>query len=368
MTSLLRRSGVARLTNRRLTQLQGADAARFIQAVLTNDMKLVTRRGDALYGGFLSTKGRVVGDCNVLQLADDAFLLDYDEEVAEPLMKHWKRYKLRMKVKIEDKTDAFALYATLPAVVDEEDAELSQSAQSLDELQALNCGDNTVVYADPRGDHFGVRAIVPADATFNVPDGYEAMNTSAYLDHRIALGVAEGKELVDGIPLECNLDLMQGVSFRKGCYVGQELTARTQFKGNIRKRLVPVALIPSEQQDVVKILSELAFKPFNDPANSSLRAYLADSKGWEDVKVPAVGDKIVATGQTKAVGTIFNVGRDVSSALAMLRLGNLFPSESGAGETVPTMKFLTQDGAFHAVPYQPSWWPSLDLKTGKMVL
>ncbi|KAK1945760.1 putative transferase caf-17 [Phytophthora citrophthora] len=379
MASLLRRSGVARLTNRRLTQLQGADAARFIQAVLTNDMKNVTRRGDALYGGFLSTKGRVVGDCNVLQLADDAFLLDYDEEVAEPLMKHWKRYKLRMKVKIEDKTDTFALYATLPAVVDEEDAALSPSVQPLDELQALNTGDNTVVYADPRGDHFGVRAIVPADATFDVPEGYEEMDTLAYMDHRIALGVAEGhclsdcmitmvysKELVDGIPLECNLDLMQGVSFRKGCYVGQELTARTQFKGNIRKRLVPVALIPSEQQDVVKVLSELAFKPFNDSSHGSLRAYLAGSKGWKDVKAPEIGDKLVATGQTKAVGTIFNVGKNVSSALAMMRLGHLFPSESEAGETVPTMKFSTQDGAFHAVPYQPSWWPTLDLKTGKM--
>ncbi|KAG1704157.1 hypothetical protein DVH05_006166 [Phytophthora capsici] len=368
MATLLRRSGVTRLTNRRLTQLQGADASRFIQAVLTNDMKHVTRRGDALYGGFLSTKGRVVGDCNVLQLADDAFLLDYDEEVAEPLMKHWKRYKLRMKVKIEDKTDAFALYATVPAVVDEEDAALPPSVQPLDELQALNTGDNAIVYSDPRGDHFGVRAIVPADATLNVPEGYEEMDTLAYMDHRIALGVAEGKELADGIPLECNLDLLQGVSFRKGCYVGQELTARTQFKGNIRKRIVPVALIPAEQQDVVKVLSELAFKPFNDSSHGSLRAYLAGSKGWKDAKAPEVGDKIVATGQTKAVGTVFNVGKDVSTALAMMRLGHLFPSESEAGETVPTMKFSTKDGAFHVVPYQPSWWPTLDLKTGKMVL
>jgi folate-binding protein YgfZ len=176
------------------------------------------------------------------------------------------------------------------------------------------------------------------------------------------------KELVDGIPLECNLDLMHGVSFNKGCYVGQELTARTQFKGNIRKRLVPVALIPADQQDVVQTLSELAFKPFDAPSHGALRAYLADSKSWKDVKAPEIGDKIVATGGSKAVGTIFNVGKDVSSALAMLRLGHLFPSESEAGEVVPTMKFSTQDGAFHAVPYQPSWWPQLDFSTGKMVL
>jgi len=128
-------------------------------------MARVARRGDAVYGGFLNTKGRVVGDCNVLQLADDAFLLDYDESVAEPLMKHWKRYKLRMKLKIEDKTDAFQLYATLPAVVDEADAALQPSAKALDELQTLNPCDDALVYTDPRGELFGVRAVIPADAT-----------------------------------------------------------------------------------------------------------------------------------------------------------------------------------------------------------
>ncbi|GMF33116.1 unnamed protein product [Phytophthora fragariaefolia] len=128
-------------------------------------MKHVARRGDALYGGFLSTKGRVVGDCTVLQLADDAFLLDYDEGVADALAKHWKRYKLRMKLKIEDKTDAFALYASVPAAVDDAHAALPPSASALDELRALNPGDKAVVYADPRGEHFGVRAVVPIDAT-----------------------------------------------------------------------------------------------------------------------------------------------------------------------------------------------------------
>ena len=161
---------------------------------------------------------------------------------------------------------------------------------------------------------------------------------------------------------------MQGVSFGKGCYVGQELTARTQFKGNIRKRLVPVALIPAEQEDVVKDLSELAFKPFDAPSHGALRAYLAASKDWKDVKAPEIGDKIMAAGEPKAVGTIFTVGSDVSSAIAMMRLGHLLHAASEEDESVSTMKFSTQDGAFHAVPYQPSWWPPLKLATGKMAL
>lgn len=67
MSTLLRTNGVAKLANRRLLQLQGVDASRFIQAILTNDMKQVTKPGDAIYGGFLTTKGRVLGDCNIVQ-------------------------------------------------------------------------------------------------------------------------------------------------------------------------------------------------------------------------------------------------------------------------------------------------------------
>ncbi|RLN50121.1 hypothetical protein BBJ28_00003905 [Nothophytophthora sp. Chile5] len=347
MPSLLRTNGVVRLTNRRLMQLQGVDAARFVQAILTNDMKHLTRRGDALYGGFLTTKGRVLGDCNVVQVADDAFLLDYDAEVAESLQKHWKRYKLRMKAKLEDKTDAYALFATLPASVGGADAAaLPPPANALNELVALNPEEGTVTFADPRGEHFGVRAIVPVDST--------CMYTF--------------KELSDGIPLECNLDLLHGVSFRKGCYVGQELTARTQFKGNIRKRFVPVALVPADQQDVVKALSELAFKPFDSPSHGALRAYLSDSEGWKNGKAPKAGDKIMAAGDSKAVGTIVNVGQEVRSAIAMMRLGHLLPKEYDDVDDVPLMQFSTQDGAFHAVPFQPAWWSNLDTKTGKMVL
>lgn len=173
------------------------------------------------------------------------------------------------------------------------------------------------------------------------------------------------KELSDGIPLESNLELLHGVSFRKGCYVGQELTARTQFKGNVRKRYVPLALVPSEQQDVVAALQELPFARIDAPALAPLREYLATGAARTTAGTPAQGSKIVGPGSSKAAGTILSVGAELSTAVAMMRLEHLLPKEEG---DAPRMAFATPEGDFHAVPYQPAWWPALDVASGKMVL
>ncbi|TYZ62331.1 hypothetical protein PybrP1_009355 [[Pythium] brassicae (nom. inval.)] len=372
--ALLRTSGVARLGGRRLLQLYGADASRFVQAIITNDMRTVVAPGDALYGGFLTTKGRLLGDCNVVQTQTDTFLLEYDEGVQDDLLKHWKRYKLRMKVTLEDKSDELAVFATLPASVAPDD--LFDYVVPKDELATvlqLNALDAALarggaIFTDPRGKDFGVRAILPAGESY----GYEMLDAAAYNDRRIFLGAAEGKELSDGIPLESNLELLRGVSFRKGCYVGQELTARTQFKGSVRKRFVPLALIPAEHQDLIAKLSALPFQRIDAPSLAPLREFLvSDAARTHASATVEQGAKLLKPGSSKAVGTVLTAGSELSTALAMLRLEHLLPkaadnSASDAAEASPLMQFTTQGGAFHAVPYQPAWWPSVDVATGKM--
>lgn len=98
------------------------------------------------------------------------------------------------------------------------------------------------------------------------------------------------------------------MSFKKGCYVGQELTARTQFKGSIRKRYVPMALVSSDQQDLIKTLSQLPFERLDAPSHGALREFLAtnatpEASGLEE------GVKIVAPGSTKAAGTVVSVAQ-----------------------------------------------------------
>lgn len=98
------------------------------------------------------------------------------------------------------------------------------------------------------------------------------------------------------------------MSFQKGCYVGQELTARTQFKGSIRKRYVPMALISSDQHDLIKTLSQLPFERLDAPSHRFLREFLA-TNSTPKASGLVEGVKIVAPGSTKAVGTVVSVGQ-----------------------------------------------------------
>jgi folate-binding Fe-S cluster repair protein YgfZ len=106
----------------------------------------------------------------VFNAQEDTFLLDYDESVSEDLMKHWKRYKLRMKVKLEDKSDVLSTYATLPALISADDtcdySVLENELETVLQINsALQDAKDGIAFVDPRGKEFGVRAILPASET-----------------------------------------------------------------------------------------------------------------------------------------------------------------------------------------------------------
>lgn len=101
----------------------------------------------------------------------DTFLLEYDEGVQEDLLKHWKRYKLRMKVTLEDKSDDFAVFATLPASIAAGGSfDYVEAEDELATVLELNALDDVLarggaIFSDPRSKAFGVRAILPTGDT-----------------------------------------------------------------------------------------------------------------------------------------------------------------------------------------------------------
>ncbi|KFV86105.1 hypothetical protein N308_07351, partial [Struthio camelus australis] len=160
-------------------------------------------------------------------------LLECDSSVLDSVEKHLKLYKIRRKVNIAPCLD-LSLWAVIPR---EQPGDIASSLSK--------CAGQTVVLTpDPRTEVMGWRLITKKEANLlDIIPGSHIGNIQDYHRHRYKQGIPEGvKDLPPGValPLESNLAYMNGISFTKGCYIGQELTARTHHMGVIRKRLLPV--------------------------------------------------------------------------------------------------------------------------------
>lgn len=209
------------LIDRGVIRVSGEDARDFLQNLVTNDMDAVTE-DRAGYGALLTPQGKIICDFLIVAVPQGeggGFLLDTPLLQTGDLMKRLKLYKLRAKIALDDLTEATAVIA-------------STDGSPLP-------GDVGVVYTDPRLPGLGQRAMTDrAGAT-------EIATASAEDWHarRIALGIPDGGRdftYGDAFPHEALLDQLGGVSFRKGCYIGQEVVSRMQHRGTARTRIVPV--------------------------------------------------------------------------------------------------------------------------------
>jgi len=210
-----------RLIDRGVIRVSGEDARDFLQNIVTNEMDEVTPER-AGYGALLTPQGKIICDFFVVALPVEdggGFLLDCPLLQTADLMKRLKLYKLRAKVALEDLTDKSAVLASADG------APLPQDAG--------------FVYDDPRLPALGQRAVADAE-------GIEALvsaELAAYHARRIAFGIpAGGRDFPygDTFPHEALLDQLGGVSFKKGCYIGQEVVSRMQHRGTARTRVVPI--------------------------------------------------------------------------------------------------------------------------------
>ncbi|XP_033021893.1 putative transferase CAF17, mitochondrial [Lacerta agilis] len=239
--------------NRALLRFQGPEAVTFLQGLLTNDVTRLAAAGGAadapraIYAHALNVQGRCLYDVILYRIHENQqeephILLECDAGVLESLQKHLKLYRIRRKVNITPCLD-LSLWAVIPK-------ELSQEGA----CKLQQCASKAVVATpDPRVGVMGWRLITSKGTEpLEVVPGCQIGNVKDYHRHRYKQGVPEGiKDLPSGIalPLESNLTYMNGISFTKGCYIGQELTARTHHMGVIRKRLLPIQLstpMPSE--------------------------------------------------------------------------------------------------------------------------
>jgi len=192
-------------------EAEGEDAAQFLQGLVTNDVTGPL----PVYAALLTAQGKVLFDLIVWPGGSDALLLDCETEAATELVKRLSLYRLRRELSI----------AVDPSFGVFWQAELGDGGAP-----------------DPRLADLGQRWVARASDEDQPVD-------DEYLLHRLALGVPEGRaELGDVLWLEANAAELNGVSFAKGCYVGQENTARMNWRQKVNRRLMVVPLAQSDEK------------------------------------------------------------------------------------------------------------------------
>ena len=228
-------TGATPLEQRSVLKVDGPDARPFLQGLISNDVTKVTP-GHSLYATLLTAQGRFLHDFFIVE-HDDALLLELAHARRDDLAKRLRLYKLRSKVTIAP-VDDWAVAALWP-----EDAPAALGLPA--EPGAATARAGGIVHVDPRLAALGARLLVPRDRLEVALGGFARAPLAGYERHRRRLGVPEGAdELVaeKSILLENGIDELNGVDWQKGCYVGQELTARTKYRGLIKKRLLPVEI------------------------------------------------------------------------------------------------------------------------------
>jgi folate-binding protein YgfZ len=215
--------------HRSVIAVGGPDRVDFLQGLISNDTTKVSP-GHAIWAALLTPQGRFLNDMFVADGGNDTLLLETERERAAALAKKLSLYKLRSKVTVEDRG------ATLEVAV----------AYGPDAATTLPI-DGAIAFVDPRLSELGIRVIAPAGtaATLLQARGFSAAPLQSYDELRVGLGVPDGSRdlVVDkALLLENGFDELNGVDWQKGCYMGQELTARTKYRALIRKRLFPVRI------------------------------------------------------------------------------------------------------------------------------
>ena len=202
------------LDDRGVLRVSGAEARGFLQGLFTCDVERVAP-GSPAFGALLTPQGKIIVDF-ILTEQGDAFWLDVPAQLAADLLKRLRLYRLRAQIELVDLSETMG-------------------------VQALWGGEPLPAGAqrDPRHPGLGARLIAER-ATLAASPG----DCAAYEAQRIACGIPQGGAdfaYGEAFPHEANMDLIGGVDFKKGCYVGQEVVSRVHHRGTARRRILPAA-------------------------------------------------------------------------------------------------------------------------------
>ena len=221
---------------RGLIAISGDDRTPFLQGLVSNDVSRVSAER-SVYAALLTPQGRYLHDFFIAAIGDTLYL-DCEASRREDLRRRLSIYRLRSKVTLADAAADFAVALLFGA-------DLAAGLGLGSQPGAAKPWEGGVVYVDPRLPALGARAILPRAQAADVlaRAGLLPGDAADYDRLRLSLGVPDGSRdlpVEKAILLENGFDELHGIDWQKGCYMGQELTARTRYRGLVRKRLLPV--------------------------------------------------------------------------------------------------------------------------------
>ncbi|XP_031619465.1 putative transferase CAF17 homolog, mitochondrial isoform X2 [Contarinia nasturtii] len=275
---------------RGLLRISGLDVKNFLQGLITNDIFHLKTMHSSMFTLFLNKQGRVLYDAIIYKNRDEnAYLIECDRTIEKQLKQHLLLFRIRKQVNIDIVSNEMNIWACF-----EKHQNLNEIPKLLEANEYKKLSDEVIVCLDPRVNQMGLRLITPK--SFNLKD-FQKVNDEAISDisdinynykvHRYVFGICEGiREIPPSriFPFEVNCDYLHGISFHKGCYLGQEFTARTYHTGTIRKRIMPI-ILDSSDDEYLKIQYDESIRNEKNQIIGKIKVFASFTNRPSDVRI-----------------------------------------------------------------------------------
>ncbi len=246
------------LDDRGFVQINGDEAKNFLQNIVTNDIEKITNNF-TLFSSIFTPQGKYLYEFFILKF-EDGYLLECEKKITSEIIKIFNFYKLRTKVNLIDVSKKY----TCIIISLEQFEKIAKSKHMEGQIVTSEKGstsfcENERIYVDPRNKNLGAKIITKIENAESLIKALnlKKVNKEKYYEKSFNLGIPQinldkFKDKIFGI--ESNLDELNGIDFKKGCYIGQENTSRIKLRNKLRRRILPIHKVKGDinENDIIK--------------------------------------------------------------------------------------------------------------------